>query len=336
MMVTAKNNTAYSAQFNGLPDELWGFLPNPAGILEREAVFNTDQLIELFEANYGDELQVLGMVGTHPNSGPRSFYDPFMEGETLEDYSNVGRHSMMVAACTLVITEALSRAELLTKAESRQAVSRALLHDACKPYDIFLNRRIAAGQLSLRALEDSAMLGKIEEELIRFGADRELAHLLVHDYGSETGAGIRNVRSLLSISQSGLELTPGCSMVKQITHLADDLVFSAAPTGELSDQHWILTAHERYSATQFFRKAYTTWRVGLGLNGDGQMCEVTDVYSVPADIFVLGPLHGLSSWISNTCCNRICLLLSELDHVDPAESVKRFVQSRIRGLIASA
>ena len=308
--------------------------PTNEQILAKASPLDSEKARLILEPRYPDAYQLMKRVGVHPDSGIQEFLNPISGKVVREDFSNIGNHLSCVGLVADSLCSALVEAGALSPAQHHCITERALMHDAAKPYQIFLIRAIRDGSLS----QEDFYSPKIDlyyerciEHLIANGLAEREARLVFFDYGSETGSEPERMKDFIEADSNGLKWSCPASLEAQLVHLSDDMVGSTKPSPGNPARNVLLTTRERVLLTQPRDISFQGWRVGLVLNRSGQPEYVGDIKRVEPGVKVLGSSYGLQIWASDyVICNKIARLLGlQVDMSQAASSIKELVKSQI-------
>ena len=307
-------------------------LPDPEKIPLNNLPFDPSPYLRIFEASYPEEVRLLERMRVHPNSGPALFRDPFGEREVKDDFSNIGEHCVAVAACASVLAEALRAAGHLDSSDVDYIVRRALVHDAAKPYDVFLNKATRENLINTSDYLNESIWDRVKPVLINEGLTAAEAAKVLDDFGAETGGRPDCLKRFLAIGPNGLQGIVAEELRTKVIHLADDMVCSTPPGCPPHGRHWALTPLERVSAAFAGKKAPLGWIAGFGLNAEHELVHLDNVFEKESAARPLGTYHGIMIWISNVICREVALFTGQSSQTSgsPEQTVKALVN---RGLV---
>lgn len=98
-----------------------------------------------FEKAYPMEMSVLKLGGVYPREGSAETVNPYTGEKDTEYFGNIGEHCVSVAECADILTEQFLGAENPLR---KHTVSRALVHDAGKRFEIMRKKAVKAGKIN--------------------------------------------------------------------------------------------------------------------------------------------------------------------------------------------
>ncbi len=124
-----------------------------------------DDIVIDFELEYPTEMQALRVGMVHPHY--KGEVKNFLTGEVLkEDFTNIGYHCVAVGYAAKQICAALEESGVLDHELSKQIVSRALVHDATKVFEIMRSKVISTVEGQLADLTESKPLAKFLTQIL--------------------------------------------------------------------------------------------------------------------------------------------------------------------------
>ncbi len=256
----------------------------------------------ILESKYPAAYELMMQVGIHPDAGEREFYNPILNKLQRDNFSNIGDHLSCVGLVADSIGSLLEQHGVITKEQRAYATSRALMHDASKPYQVFLIRALREGLLSQEEFYSpriDSYYRRCVEHLVESGVAAEEAHSIFFDYGTETGSEPERMKDFILADSSGLLKRCKASIETQIVHLADDMVGSTKPLGGEPPRDLLLSTRERVLLTQPRDAGCPGWRVGLVWSEARGIEAIPDIKIVPSDVRLLGSSYGLQIWASD-------------------------------------
>jgi hypothetical protein len=283
----------------------------------------------ILESKYPAAYELMMQVGIHPDAGEREFYNPILNKLQRDNFSNIGDHLSCVGLVADSIGSLLEQHGVITKEQRAYATSRALMHDASKPYQVFLIRALREGLLSQEEFYSpriDSYYRRCVEHLVESGVAAEEAHSIFFDYGTETGSEPERMKDFILADSSGLLKRCKASIETQIVHLADDMVGSTKPLGGEPSRDLLLSTRERVLLTQPRDAGCPGWRVGLVWSEARGIESIPDIRSVPSDVRLLGSSYGLQIWASDlVIAPQLCSAIGI--NVDPSQAAKSLIQS---------
>lgn len=253
---------------------------------------------------FPEELEILHAVGVAPGSGVRKFIDPFNGGDKTEDWSNVGSHCLAVAWCAAAVTAGHAQLGKIDKQIRRAAIKRALLHDALKPYEIFLCHAFNDGKIPLDDYYSPEIYHRLHDTLRRSGVEEKWIKTLVDDFGKEND--VRTCfNNLLVIDSTGpARIEPGLTPGK-VVHFADNMTYSPVPERGNTGIAFFMTAAERFVAAENARRYPWAQHAGAGIDRQRKLIHVEDVAEPPAQVEAVLCYHDLLIWVSHEIAKEI-------------------------------
>ena len=266
---------------------------------------NLSKALKFFERNFSDELEVFSKLGIALDSGKSKFYDPFRKLVIEDDFTNIGEHCLAVATCTLMLTRFLEKERKIDAVSANEAIRRALLHDAIKPWEIFLARALRDNVISKEKYYDEAVFLSVVDVLITLGISPEIANRLVTDYGSETDVRECFPFFLREAHNGKINLKSG-SMPKKIVHLADNMTCSTMPSLESPSKHYFLTTWERMVAADADARYPWALKAGIAVNAKAEIFHTSDRLSLEKDSRALFHIHDALIALSSAIATEFC------------------------------
>lgn len=223
-----------------------------------------------FKKNYPVAFSVLEIGGVHPDKQspvPNPYLDNALDDE---NFSNVGRHCVAVGIAAHRIAGKLLESGIIDQATHDSAISRALLHDANKCFEVFRRKAQKAGK-SVDVYGVSSY-DKLHEVLKSQGQGGPLLDYMA-SAGKETGH--NSLPDFVTVDESGNpKLRADKTMEELIVHLADDMTSSPMPD-EKRDTEFV-TISERMELSDFEHRYPFLYTEGFGFDENGNAVRVKD------------------------------------------------------------
>lgn len=252
---------------------------------------NLELFQSIFQKYFAQELEILKKLGVSPESGPTRFFDPFgVNNFVSDDFSNIGEHCMAVAGCAMLIAQFIGEDISKGSKIAKEVVNRALLHDALKPWEVFLARAFRNNKISREEYYLESIFDRTIEVLISLGLAPEVAEALVRDYGSECD--VRECFGYFLKVESGGEvgLKEG-DLAKKIVHLADNMTCSVLPVEGRKSQHYFLTTSERLILSEADKRYPWALKAGIGVSKENCIRHTPDSASSSGELRIIYNIH---------------------------------------------
>ena len=245
----------------------------------------TREVVPLFDAEaayrslspeFQDELALLLRNGVHPFV-EAAVFNPYTDTLDQRDFRNVGRHSLAVAHAAEVLGTELFKEGLVSMRDVRRMISRALIHDADKRFEIMKADAVRAG------LRDQEQVPR-RKRFVTSALSDPLA-----EPGSETG--YQSLEHFLTVDIDGsVALTEGL-WVEKVVHLADDM------TSEMR----FVTPADRIELSNFRQKYPKLFLEGLAVSDENGILRAPLHVPLYGAEF-LGSYAAVQLYVANSLC----------------------------------
>lgn len=271
------------------------------------------------ETAFPSELALFREVGIHPEHRVQ-LTNPYTNEPVTENFQNIGEHCLAVAYCAYKIADALHQAGHISEDDQNWIVSRALVHDLTKPYEIMRRDAQRAGA-ALEVYTISAY-EKLRPLLIKLGVPDDIAEYLI-GAGRETGH--NSLKDFILCRTDGSESLVRGKLAEKIVHLADDMTFTSIPRDGNRPITSFFTCWERMLASQFFDRYSFLWKEGLARDERGALEHVQNIAAPPPGKRVISSYADLQVRVANAIAQEIQLLLDPSSQLPPENFVKNLV-----------
>lgn len=275
-----------------------------------------------FESRFPLEMSMLRLGGVYPKERNKETVNPYTGEIDTDYYGNIGEHCLAVALCTEIITD-----NVLGKdhPQKRAIVSRALVHDSTKRFEIMRGKAMAAGII------DDAYSQKaydtIKPLLEKKGIALDIIEYMVKA-GSETGH--ISFPDFLELRDGVPVLKTENNLAEMIVHHADDMTYTPiVQTGETANTHF-LTVSERMEASNFPKRYLFLYKEGLGFDGNGKPIFVKDILQENPGISHIKSYAEWQVWIAQGISKHLVGLISpKVLGKDPQQYLKQLVNDNL-------
>lgn len=291
-----------------------------ARLLKEIQPFCSRSLLDRFSVSHPRSLDILRAGGILPDT-ITVLRDPLTGEEAIEDFSNIGDHSLAVGHAASKICDALVSVGALTQSQGNQIVHRALIHDAGKGLEI-LTEQATNRLISDQASDTFEKVRILKDNLQSFQTQLE-------NPGVE--AGFENLKNFLEVNLAGKRALRRGLLEEKIVRVADDMTASVLPTSFTPAKSYFVSPRERVVLSQFHIRYPKLYRQGLGIKRglDGShMVELNNIHDHKPNTIVLGSYVSLQIFAAETICEELKSYL--------APSEKTDATSFVRSLIAAA
>jgi len=288
---------------------------------EIQSQVDVPKVIPNFETAYPMEMSVLRLGGVYPRETTEKTVNPYTDELVTEYFGNIGEHCIAVALCSDILTDILGKDNPV----KGQIVSRALVHDAGKRFEIMRKEAVKAGKI------DDAYSPK-SYETIRPILEKAGVASDVIDYMARAGqeTGHNSLASFISIRDGHPALITN-SLPDMIVHLADDMTFTPIVLAEESAQTAFVTIEERMRLFDFPNRYPSLYREGFGFDGEGKTVIVKDINQAPAELTHVKTYADWQVWVATEICRDLVSRISPQPQVEsPSEYIKNLVNARLR------
>ena len=296
---------------------------NPQRQLEQDihlTLFDPMPLLPWYQREFPHELELFKWGGIHPEI-QTPLRNPYTGNAETRDFRNIGEHCLAVAELARFLAEGLEAQGILTKEQVRHTISRALLHDVAKPYEIM---RLEAEKLGLvREVHGEKALSELSSMLQQAGVAPKLADAIAFT-GEE--AGHCAIKDFFDPSQAVLTLKPG-NFTAKIIHLADGMTYTGRPLDGKRAPTAYLPFSKREEHSQLAQKYPYLYNRGLALNSENVFYEVHTDECSREDITFVGTYIFLEQTLSTFVANELCYHLSLSGTEDPESRLLHSYQS---------
>lgn len=318
----------------------------PSGLTKAQIVRGLQALdpspfIEVVKAIYPLEFKIFAQLGIEPAGQPfdytslRKFNNPWGAGNKIveENFSNIGSHILAVHLTALILALEHYDKNMIEARDVLEIGRRALMHDACKVYNIFLIRARAQNFITREQYFDESNDDCVIQELLNQGICDDDAQRMVRDYGIETAGTAECLRRFAFVTDAGIPVVAPGELDLKIVHVSDNITASLPAVSGEPAVSYTLTTEERMFYADAHKKASWGWIEGLGVNAKGEFAEVGDIHNPPADTSHVLSLHGYIAWTSNKINQEFCRNLGLASSKQGADAaIKDFVNQRLQSL----
>lgn len=307
-------------------------VPTNAEILNGAFEINWRKAQAFLECRFPKAYTLMRAIGVHSESGPSVFLDPTTDLEFEDDFSNVGQHLSCVGVIGYALAQFGVEHGIITKDQVDAVVEADLMHDIVKPYQVALLRALREGRITNENfLRPEPYYEKATQYLIRRGMEPQEAASLFTDYGNETGGEPEVLRLFLDADSSGLRPRLLGTPAQHLIHLADDMAASLKPASGEAPRNYLLTPRERLLLTQKRSREFVGWQAGFGVNSEGALIELSNIYDSSPGVRPLGSFHGLMTWVSDLLiCNSLVRAAGiESEPIEAAWRIKAEIKMRL-------
>lgn len=276
-----------------------------------------------FETAYPIEMSVLRLGGVYPREINAGTVNPYTDETDTEYFGNIGEHCVGVAECADILTEQFLGADNPLR---KQTVSRALVHDAGKRFEIMRKKAVKTGKAddaySPKAYET------IQPILEKAGVTNDVIGYMTRA-GQETGhISLPRFVTLTNDSQPAVNTD---SVPDMIVHLADDMTFTPIVSAGESAETSYVTIEERMKLSDFPNRYPFLYKEGFGFDRDGKLVMVKDVSQTMSDLRHVRTYADWQVWVANEICRHLVSLADSQTYIEkPGEYIKTLVNTRLR------
>lgn len=286
----------------------------------REPV-NFDRTLPDFESRFPVEMSILRLGGVYPRERNEGVVNPYTGELDTEYFGNIGEHCLAVALCAEIITD-----NLLGKDDPRKRtiVSRALVHDSTKRFEIMRKKAVKTG------LIDDAYSAKAYDTIRPMLEEKGVAKDII-DYmanaGSETGH--LSFINFVYLHNGNPALKTEDNLVEMIVHLADDMTHTPITSAGETSNTYFLTTPERMEASNFPERYPFMHREGFGFDKEGKPVFVKDVLEHQR-LFHVKTYAEWQVWIASEIAKHLVGIVSpQIKIEDPQQYLKDIVNKAI-------
>jgi len=288
-----------------------GRSPAPDPNTQLPAPFEPERYLREVERRFPTEMGLQYLTGIHPEFVGRVI-DPYTNRPSEESFTNIGEHCLAVAWCAERIARALEDAGALNAAERDTIVSRALVHDLTKPYEI-LRRNAARAGAPIEVYSVGAYQ-RVADLLPGNGLSPDLARYLA-EAGRETGHS--SLKDFVVVSPDGFQgIVPG-RLAEKIVHLADDMTSTSIPCPGDRAATEFLTPAERMETGNFRLRYPFLWKEGLGTTSSGDIVSLSDIGQPPPGVVPIGSYAELQIKVASAIAREIQILVAAENWLPP-------------------
>ncbi len=278
--------------------------------------------IAIFEKAYPMEMSVLRLGGVYPKEGGAETVNPYTGETDTEYFGNIGEHCVSVAECADILTEQFLGANHPLR---KQTVSRALVHDATKRFEIMRKKAVKAGKA------DDAYSPKTYETirpiLEKAGVADDVIRYMTRA-GQETGH--ISLPNFVTLTDDGQPALITNSLPDMIVHLADDMTFTPIVSpGETAETSYV-TIEERMKLADFPNRYPFLYKEGFGFDREGKLVMVKDVSQAGSDLKHVRTYADWQVWVANEICGHLANMGNPQSQIDnPGTYIKTLVNTQL-------
>ncbi|MFA6533779.1 MAG: hypothetical protein WCT37_01255 [Patescibacteria group bacterium] len=280
---------------------------------------------ERLEQQYPVAFSVMEVGGVRPDkSAP--IPNPYLDNELdREDFRNVGEHNVAVASCAEAVAEKLFQQGAIDGALKNEVVSRALIHDVNKRFEVFRRKAQKAGKpIDVYSVAAYDQLYKI---LVEQGVSGSIVEY-IKNAGKETGH--NSLADFISLNADNQAvLRPDKTFEEMLVHLADDM--TASPLPGSVDETQFVTVRERMALGDFKNRYPFLYQEGLGFDADRQVVKIKDCGDTKQTAG-LAEVRTYADWqeqVSRMICDYLKTIIQPESETDPEEFIKNLVNHKI-------
>src|SRR5258708_17215194 len=207
--------------------------------------FNSEKAVTEYAARFPMEMAILRLGGVYPGETSEGIKNPYTGEQEKEYFGNIGEHCFAVAHCADVITNKVVGDD---NPQKKKIISRALVHDAAKGFEVMRKKAVNAGILT-----DAYSITAYET--IRPMLETQRVAQDIIDYmtnaGSETGH--ISLVSFVEIQDGTPTLKTRDNLAEMIVHLADDMTYTPVTKAGGPIKTCYVTMEEKMQLSDFPR-----------------------------------------------------------------------------------
>ncbi len=274
-----------------------------------------------FEKAYPMEMSVLRLGGVYPGVGSAETVNPYTDEIDTEYFGNIGEHCVSVAECADILIEQFLG---INHPLRRQTVSRALVHDAGKRFEIMRKKAVKARKA------DDAYSPKAYETirpiLEKAGVTDDVIGYMARA-GQETGH--NSMANFISVHNGQPTLITD-SLPDMIVHLADDMTFTPIVGAGETTQTSFVTVEERMKLSDFPNRYPFLYKEGFGFDRDSKLVMVKDVSQAGSDLRHVRTYADWQVWVANKICGHLVSMANPQNQIEkPGKYIKRLVNTQL-------
>lgn len=279
-------------------------------------------LIPEYTSRFPKEMSILKIGGVYPGEKPDILVNPYTRKAETEYFGNIGEHCIAVAQCAEILAN-----ELVGKdhPQTRSIITRALVHDATKRFEIMRQAAVEDGILH-NAYSESAY-ATIKPLLEEEGVSEEISDYMVHA-GEETGH--ISLASFVELKDEKPVLKTEDNLAEMIIHLADDMTFTPIVKEGEKAKTFFLTTHERMQASDFQTRYPFLYNEGFGFDSRGNIIYVK---GLPKDFPGLIHVKTFADWQVWVAAQMSDYLISLLELPEPVDNSEEYLKQLVNNAL---
>lgn len=289
---------------------------------EKDVSSELKESIPEFTSRFPLEMSVLRLGGVHPTEQSREFKNPYSQKVESEQFNNIGEHCIAVAYCAEVIaTKVLGQ----NNPEVKTIVSRALVHDSTKRFEIMRKKAVTEGIIddaysptAYQTIKPLLRENGVTEEIVEYMADA----------GRETGH--NSLPDFVTVVNGQPVLNSDNNLPEMIVHLADDMTSTSIPKEGETAQTSYVTFEERMQLSDFPNRYPFLFKEGFGYDKEGKVKIVKDVKEPNPDLSHIKTYAEWQVWVAKEVSKHLTGQISEnIQQENSEQYLKNLVSSSL-------